>query len=1056
MDEVSNMPLLDENKNLPIPEPHKLEKKELSVSSPTSGAENIAPQLNFENPASPKGNIYEVNSNFTIQTKNNLNTIDSEIEVGVSASDMVTLHDASNGSFLGDAGVSFKSCSDNFLGDANNSFKSLNGSCIIESTSPKIMADNPLNETITKTQSPLLQPNINETSKSEGNANHDVSFENRSSVLLSKDDTFTKDQSTNSVQSILNSPIVLPVSNSLEENAELKTVASPSTYSMRNYVSDPSSQSVSFGDCRMSIDTSLLNQENRDASNVFNDSGLGGALAAFSSLKLNDSITHPLQSFETADGSRDVQNSSNTGISTVIQDIAISDKDSCQVSVQVDSPTEVENKSIGSQIIDIPTNLPQTSDGSLFDGPNLEGPIVNASPSENVPVEVAIRNDVFGLKGNEASPSENVPVEVAIRNDVFGLKGNEASPSKIESSGNMPEASSDVISNNSGTFDMKNFEAENNPCKTGLSGTVPAALATVSSDFLNLESVEAVLNPSKDLPEASDDATCNHNDTFAIKDNIAEKDPQKTELSENVPIALDAVCNELDGVKDNEVETSPTKAKELSTNEPEVSIICNEPVDLKAAQASESPLKTNPSENVPEINIVCDVPSDFKSVEASPSKDQLGNRPEVLTYAICELPLYLTPTENVASPAKTEPMEKISESLDDAMSNNLFESKGSKVQTSCFENETFGNVLCDDPFNLKSFEAHQSPVDFVFKVPETPTNTQDEEFTDAVQFFKDPSSFQFLENIKTSSKEEHVPRSSLYIKFDPLHSTFQKNPSSPDVLQALQNENLDANNQCLNISARESLGNILISFDSPRKSGGQSSAAPVIVAPAKVYTEEELQQLLNVNELTNQEILLKKQREMEEDLARKEKALMARVEEKDSKIAHLEKHIRCLKVVLDDLADASLSLKGKHKDNIKMLESLEEENTKLKGEVKTVTEDLQSVETTFSDFHKRYEQCKAMLKNYKENEELLKTQLNEQQQAYQVLQDSTREALEKASSEVASVKKTSEAQTAVLKAQLKKAEMKISSLESDMKQIKIENSQLGGICDDLMEKVGKS
>lgn len=224
----------------------------------------------------------------------------------------------------------------------------------------------------------------------------------------------------------------------------------------------------------------------------------------------------------------------------------------------------------------------------------------------------------------------------------------------------------------------------------------------------------------------------------------------------------------------------------------------------------------------------------------------------------------------------------------------------------------------------------------------------------------------------------------------------------------------------------------------------------------QVYTEEELQQLLNVNELTNQEILLKKQKEMEEDLARKEKALLARVEEKDANIALLEKHIRYLKAVLDDLADASLSLESKQKEKLKKWEALEEENTKLKGEVKTLTEDLQSVETTFSDFHKRYELSKGMLKTYKENEEVLKTQLNEQQQAYNVLQESTREALEKANSEVASVKRTSEAQTAVLKAQLKKAEMKISSLESDVKQIKKENSELDGLCGDLMEKVGKS
>lgn len=372
--------------------------------------------------------------------------------------------------------------------------------------------------------------------------------------------------------------------------------------------------------------------------------------------------------------------------------------------------------------------------------------------------------------------------------------------------------------------------------------------------------------------------------------------------------------------------------------------------------------------------------------------------------------------------------------------------------------EAFDGALNDDPFGMQNLDFNPSPDDFVFKVPQNPVETENEEFADAVQFFKDPSSFSFLENIKTSPPMEgNAPRSSLYIKFDPLHSTFPRNPKSSDVLQALKGESgLEPNVQCLNLSARESLGNILISFDSPRKSGGQGSNAPVVVAPAKLYTEEELQQHLNVNELTNQEMLLKKQREMEEDMARKETEMNARAEEKDAKIAKLENLVKVQRALLEELVGVSGTVTDNFKGMLKSAGTLEDENVKLKEDVKTLTEDLQSVETTFADFHKRYEQCKGMLKSYKDNEELLKIKLKAVERENQDLQQSTQEALEKANSQATCVKKTSEAQTAVLKAQLKKAELKISSLESDIKQIKIENSQLGGICDDLMEKVGKS
>ncbi|GFR19458.1 transforming acidic coiled-coil-containing protein 3 [Trichonephila clavata] len=374
-------------------------------------------------------------------------------------------------------------------------------------------------------------------------------------------------------------------------------------------------------------------------------------------------------------------------------------------------------------------------------------------------------------------------------------------------------------------------------------------------------------------------------------------------------------------------------------------------------------------------------------------------------------------------------------------------------------NEDLTFKMSEDQFSNPSDQFLD--VDFGFKIPENPvTNECDEEFTDAVQFFKDPNSFQFLENIKTSAQPEStIPRSSLYVKFDPLMSKVSPNIPKPDntlisnatkEAQEVSSEKISPvpeviNKHLVDVGVRESTGNILISFDSPRKSISKDTKTSLILSPPKLYTEDELQQKLKIHELTTQEIYLKKQREMESQMTKRDNLIKIQK-------AALEEFLSIMSDKFDEFKKAQAKI-----------ELFETENKKLKDDLKTSTEDLQSVENTFADFHKRYEQCKGMLKTYKDNEEHLKqvisdlqNKVKEQEQMYSMLQERTEEMLEKANSEVFNAKRAGEGQVAVLNAQLKKAEMKIASLESDIKQIKIENSQLGGICDDLMAKVSRS
>lgn len=418
---------------------------------------------------------------------------------------------------------------------------------------------------------------------------------------------------------------------------------------------------------------------------------------------------------------------------------------------------------------------------------------------------------------------------------------------------------------------------------------------------------------------------------------------------------------------------------------------------------------------------------------------------------------------------------------------------------------------------------------------------KDEEFHDAVQFFKDPSALNFLENAGSSSapSEPSMARSSLYQKFDPLHAKFfaQSNVKSnelqeiiedeiepepghpksafvsdnqlheeetkqnndtmavlvevassglqsdvsydthmndvvnndtvPDVVNNgnvpdIVNNNDDVpdvvNKHLSHISPRQSFGNILISFDSPviNKETVSQVENEEEFDPPKIHTDEELQQTLKIQELTIQETFLKKQQELEESFSKKQQELEAKFDQ--------QKYLsNSLYAILKETLDLVCVFSDKEKQLKEKLEIAEKENNKLKEDLKASVEDIQSVETTFSDFHKRYEQCKNMLKVYTENEKSFKqqienmnVQLHEKEEMYKVLQSRTQEALDKANAEVTNAKKCGDAQVAVLKAQLKKAELKISSLESDVKHVKIENGKLSSICDELMAKVSET
>ncbi|XP_031603712.1 transforming acidic coiled-coil-containing protein 1 isoform X1 [Oreochromis aureus] len=123
--------------------------------------------------------------------------------------------------------------------------------------------------------------------------------------------------------------------------------------------------------------------------------------------------------------------------------------------------------------------------------------------------------------------------------------------------------------------------------------------------------------------------------------------------------------------------------------------------------------------------------------------------------------------------------------------------------------------------------------------------------------------------------------------------------------------------------------------------------------------------------------------------------------------------------------------------------------------------DLNSVERSFADLFRRYENMKGVLEGFKKNEEVLKKcaqdylmRIKQEEQRYQTLKIHAEEKLDKANEEIAQVRAKANAESVALNASLRKEQMKVESLERAVLQKNQEIEELTKICDELIAKLG--
>ncbi|GAB1603935.1 hypothetical protein Ahia01_000674800 [Argonauta hians] len=227
------------------------------------------------------------------------------------------------------------------------------------------------------------------------------------------------------------------------------------------------------------------------------------------------------------------------------------------------------------------------------------------------------------------------------------------------------------------------------------------------------------------------------------------------------------------------------------------------------------------------------------------------------------------------------------------------------------------------------------------------------------------------------------------------------------------------------------------------------------------YSQSQWNKMKQEQEVEFQTRLLQKEKDWSKKLAEKER----RITDHEKRIMLLDDQCRNLKQSNEDMrmivAEFEKTISQLQAEREKSKSASQESMETLIRERDQALEDLQSVETAFSDLHRRYEKTKNVVEGFKKNEEILKKCVQDYQQKITraeqkltAIRQQAEDKLEQANTEIDKVRRSTSAEIAKLEAALKKSEVQIQSMERTIEQKILDNQQLTAICEELIDKVG--
>ncbi|XP_060570300.1 transforming acidic coiled-coil-containing protein 2-like [Ruditapes philippinarum] len=385
------------------------------------------------------------------------------------------------------------------------------------------------------------------------------------------------------------------------------------------------------------------------------------------------------------------------------------------------------------------------------------------------------------------------------------------------------------------------------------------------------------------------------------------------------------------------------------------------------------------------------------------------------------------------------------------------------------------------------------------------------QFVSASQVFNDPAAWEMLEKLgggSSDSGESALSRMSLYVKFDPLVDEAPINPRRISIrvsqLEKVKEYGLDETLLLLGTPPKRRRQSLARNTSSELKSAASfvpqppvKKAEPVGTTPGGVdlilaYSPEKKDQFeMNVDnqdapvmklfededsnvdsqnifqELKYTEADLKKfQRDnklaMQGILINKDKELCKKEKQWEKEKAELIKKCQNIKQDRGKLEQAFLALEQTVYEIAALKDAAEKKVEKIAVEKAQAVEDIQAVETAFSDLHRRYEKAKTMVMSMKKNEETLKKatadSLEKQKTLNEKLHAVEKSAEEKLAANKAEIEKLIHQRDSIqnkFDAHIKITNIKIGNLETAIERKTVENKELTEICDNLLSKVDK-
>lgn len=311
----------------------------------------------------------------------------------------------------------------------------------------------------------------------------------------------------------------------------------------------------------------------------------------------------------------------------------------------------------------------------------------------------------------------------------------------------------------------------------------------------------------------------------------------------------------------------------------------------------------------------------------------------------------------------------------------------------------------------------------------------------------------YLEQFGSSSfKESALRKQSLYLKFDPLLRESPKKSAGPGAqihlpppaafvsrLETPQMAEKEATTEPQKDGFR-------LFDDAPAPTPILESLVPDFPQPANM--EEAIFEVLKYSQKDMDAAIARVQAETmvkEEQWSAKNKKLVDDVHEMRKIIAEFE--LECAKMIADQEKEREVA-------QAKLNEArLEKEQ---------VSDELSTLERSFSDLFKRLEKYKDIVEGYKKNEETLKAcaqdylaRIKKEEQRYQTLKAHAEEKIGRANEEIAEVRSKYKAEVSALQAQLRREQLKVQSVEKTLDQKEKEVDELTKLCDELISKVKK-